>query len=129
MSDDASFLMKTLKRSFQFISLFMPLLLAATGALGIQASSTQGSGSVALASSSKTNESAQLVFMGIYMVMFAFTLFFYELLSLLPEIPWLSFQMRKNLGFMYGPVGRGAYTLMYVCLFVTYMLMSYNIFA
>lgn len=112
MSDDASFLMKTLKRSFQFISLFMPLLLAATGALGIQASSTQGSGSVALASSSKTNESAQLVFMGIYMVMFAFTLFFYELLSLLPEIPWLSFQMRKNLGFMYGPIGRGAYTLM-----------------
>ncbi len=77
----------------------LTILLAATGALGIQQSG------------SNSSDGAQLVFMGIYMIVFAATLFIYELLQICP-IPYLNMAFMKNFGFLYGPIGRGMYTLL-----------------
>lgn len=90
----------TFGRGFvSFISMGIPFLLAVTGAFGIQQSSNYSS------------EGAQMVFVGVYMVAFAAILFIFEVLQLV-KIPYLDEMYRKNFGFMYGPIGRGLYTLL-----------------
>jgi hypothetical protein len=96
-----SMLLKISQVFVKFISIGLPLLLATTGALGVKASGTYSS------------DGAQLVFMGIYMIVFAGTLFLYELIQLLP-LASLDLFYKKNFGFMYGPIGRGFYTLLWV---------------
>lgn len=90
----------TVGRGFvSFISLGIPFLLAVTGAFGVQQSQNY------------PVEGAQMIFMGLYMIAFAGILFTFEVLQLV-KIPYLDSEYRKNFGFMYGPTGRGLYTLL-----------------
>ncbi len=99
-------LLRVLQITYTVISVGIPLLLAASGVLGIMyVNQLNGGGN--------SNENVQIVFMGIYMIVFAMTLFTFEILQLLP-IKSLDDMYKKNFGFLYGPIGRGSYTLMFV---------------
>jgi len=77
------------------LNIGLPGLLAVTGAFGIMNATTD----------------VQVVFVGVYMIVFALTLFLYEIIQLLPcEV--LDNAYKKNMGFLYGPYGKGLYTLM-----------------
>ena len=94
---------KFLKYTYTFISVCMPILLAATGVLGIQ-----------FVNQNPLNDSTvntQIVFMGIYLIVFAAVLFSYEVIQLLP-VEFLDNQFKRNFGFLYGPIGKGCFTLM-----------------
>jgi hypothetical protein len=58
-----------------------------------------------------------LVFLSVYMILFALLLFSYELMWWIP-IPWLNKMLRKNFGFMYGLGGKGVYLIFvaFLCL-------------
>jgi len=99
MSENSNIFL-TIGRGFvSFISLGIPFLLSVTGAFGIQQAKDYG------------ELGFQMVFMGIYMIVFAAILFTFEVLQLV-KIPYLNEEYRKNFGFMYGPTGRGLYTLL-----------------
>jgi hypothetical protein len=53
-------------------------------------------------------EDTGIVFIGIYMCLFAAILFFYELIQIRP-IEKLDGVYKENFGFLYGPNGRGMY--------------------
>ena len=88
-----------------FISICIPVLLAFTGALGVKQVND---------SKDTSNSAASIIFIGIYMIVFAATLFIYEILKLLPDSisAYTDSIFKKNFGFLYGPYGRGFYTLM-----------------
>jgi hypothetical protein len=88
-------LLKAVKYTMTFFSVGLPVALAACGALGVG----ESSGDV------------NIIFMGIYMIVFAANLFIYEALQLCP-LEYLDLVYKMNFGFLYGPIGRGAYTLL-----------------
>ena len=90
--------LKAIKSFVKLVSLGLPILLAAAGALGIQGSSDYPS------------ETVSIFFHGIYMIFFAATLFIFEIVIMFPGNK-VDMVFRRNLGFMYGPIGRGLYTL------------------
>ena len=83
--------------------------MAATGAIGIQR----------LEGDASTDDSNTL-FLGLYMVLFASILFFYEVLAIFPLEILESF-MKNNFGFMFSVVGRGFYMIFIsvVCFSIT----------
>lgn len=87
------------KGAVTIISIGMPVLLAATGVIGL------------INVQSDSSDGAQIVFMGVYMFAFAATIFFYEMIQFCPNT-WIGVQYQKNFGFMYGPIGRGLYLLL-----------------
>jgi uncharacterized membrane protein YedE/YeeE len=102
---EVSIFIKICQYIVSFISICIPVLLAFTGAVGIKQVDTSKNGS---------NSATSIIFIGIYMIVFAATLFIYEILKLLPESisSYTDFIFKKNFGFLYGPYGRGFYTLM-----------------
>jgi len=78
------------------INLGLAIMVAATGALGVNDST----------SSSDTG----VVFVGIYLVAFAGVLFAYEMVQIYP-IQMFDMPMKRNFGFMYGTMGKGIYML------------------
>lgn len=80
-----------------FINLGMMIFLAATGALGVK-------------SSTSINDTG-VVFMGIYMILFAAIVTIYEISQFFPGGS-LDNVMKKNFGFMYGVIGKGLFILL-----------------
>ena len=71
-------------------------MMAATGVLGIwQADSTSDTG---------------VVFMGLYMLIFALILAIFEISQLRPTMG-IDNLWKRNFGFLYGPIGRGIYMI------------------
>jgi len=77
------------------LNIGLPGLLGVTGAFGIK----------------NAGQDVQVIFVGTYMILFALTLFLYEIIQLLP-CEFLDNAYKKNMGFLYGPYGKGLYTLM-----------------
>ena len=100
---EPSTFIKICQYSVQFISVCVPVLLAFTGAVGIKQSSD-----------TNAKESASIIFVGIYMIVFAATLFIYELLKIFPVSisAYTDSIFKKNFGFLYGPYGRSFYLVM-----------------
>ena len=97
---------KALQYFYTFVCFGIPIFLAAGGVLGVKwVNDNPNSGS--------SDERTNIVFLGIYMIVFALVLFLYEVVSILGN-DFLDLQMKKNFGFLYGPIGKGLYTLMCV---------------
>jgi hypothetical protein len=88
---------KVLKYFVHFVNIVLPVALAAGGALGVEYSGD-------------ADNPVQVVFVGIYMVMFAAVIFIYEMIQLIRNEKLDTFY-KKNFGFLYGPVGKGCYYL------------------
>lgn len=88
---------RTVKTAFFITNIGMMIFLAATGALGI-------------GSANGINDTG-LIFVGLYLIIFAGLVFFYELAQVLR---WerLDMFMKRNFGFLYGVNGKGLFILM-----------------
>jgi hypothetical protein len=75
------------------------LFMAATGALGV-------------GSANNINDTG-VIFVGIYMILFAAILFIFEV-SQFCSGSSVDILMKRNFGFLYGHIGKGLYTLLYV---------------
>ena len=95
--DEGSIVRRVLKAFTVLLNVGLPVTLALVGAYGIKES---------------TNiDDAQVVFMGIYLILFAAILFIFEFLQLLP-LESLDLMYKKNFGYLYGVNGKGMYTLL-----------------
>lgn len=72
-------------------------MVAATGALGVK-------------DSNSVNDTG-VIFVGIYLIVFAAILFAYEMAQICP-IEAFDLPMKRNFGFLYGPNGKGLYMLL-----------------
>ena len=88
---------KLVKTVFFFMNIGLMVFLAAVGALG-------------MGSSTSINDTG-LIFVGLYLIIFAGLVFFYELAQVLN---WESLDlfMKKNFGFLYGVYGKSLFILM-----------------
>lgn len=92
---------KTLvKGSVAFLNIGMMFFLSVVGALAI-----------ASVNDVNTTEATGLIFVGLYLLIFASILFIYEIIQLLP-FEALDLFYKKNFGFLYGPVGKGLFILL-----------------
>jgi hypothetical protein len=89
---------------YTYVCIGVPIILAAAGVLGIKWVNQNPNGK-------NSTIRTQIVFQGIYMIVFAFILFFFETFSL-SRVEMLDLFMKRNFGFLYGPVGKGLFTLM-----------------
>ena len=80
-----------------FCNLGMMIFLAATGALGIQQSDSVNDTSV--------------VFVGIYLILFAAIVFIYEIAQLCPDSSVDSF-FKRNFGYLYGIIGKSLFIML-----------------
>jgi hypothetical protein len=87
------------KWTFIVVDIGLAVLLAATGALAMQGADGKDS-----------DEDSNNIFLGLYMVLFAAILFFYECMAACP-MDMVDKFMRNNFGFMYNVFGRGFYML------------------
>jgi len=87
----------TVKGIFMFCNLGMMIFLAATGALGIQQSDSVNDTSV--------------VFVGIYLILFAAIVFIYEIAQLCPDSSVDSF-FKRNFGYLYGIIGKSLFIML-----------------
>lgn len=87
----------------------IPIILAAAGVLGIKWVNENPNGQ-------NSDVRTQIVFQGIYMIVFGAILFFYEVFSL-ARVEITDLFMKRNFGFLYGPIGKGLFTLMYASWF------------
>jgi polyferredoxin len=92
------------RRFLYIFALGFPVFLAFTGAAGIMTIQVKVG-----ASTTETNNNTSIAFMGIYMIIFAALMFIYECCVICP-ISIVDNWMKKNFGFMYGPIGRGKNT-------------------
>jgi hypothetical protein len=90
-----------MKRLFRigliFMDVFLAFLVASTGALGIKASNS-------------VNDTG-IIFVGLYLILFSGILLFYELMRM-RNFPRLDMIIKRNCGFLYGPIGRGCYLIL-----------------
>jgi len=84
------------KITFFIINLGLMVLMAYTGSQGI--------------AQSKSINDTGAIFVGIYMILFAGILAFQELSVVIPFAPFLDF-MKRNVGFLFGVIGKGMYIL------------------
>jgi hypothetical protein len=84
----------------------IPIILACAGVLGIKWVNQNPNGE-------NSTVRTAIVFQGIYMIVFAAVLFFYEIFSVC-GVEMLDLFMKKNFGFLYGPIGKGLFTIMCV---------------
>lgn len=94
---DVSCGMKMCRSILSLITFLLAAFLAVVGAFGIQAASS-------------VND-IEVVFVGVYMILFATTVFLFELIQLFQCI-YIDEIIKRNLGFIYGPKGRGGYLLL-----------------
>lgn len=88
------------KGSVAFLNIGMMFFLSVVGALAI-----------ASVNDVNTTEATGLIFVGLYLLIFASILFIYEIIQLLP-FEALDLFYKKNFGFLYGPVGKGLFILL-----------------
>jgi hypothetical protein len=86
-----------LKRIIIFINIFLAFLISSTGALGIGAS--------------KSINDTAVVFVGLYLILFSMIIFFYEIMQMF-KVKIVDNFLRRNFGFMYGPLGKGCYVVL-----------------
>ena len=87
---------KAFNLALMIINLGLSAMMAATGVLGIlEAGSTKDTG---------------VVFMGLYMLIFALILAVFEISQLRPSMG-IDNLWKRNFGFLYGPLGRGIYMI------------------
>lgn len=87
---------KAFNLALMIINLGLSCMMAATGVLGIMASdSTSDTG---------------VIFMGLYMLIFALILAVFEISQLRPSMG-IDNLWKRNFGFLYGPIGRGIYMI------------------
>jgi len=79
------------------MTLGLMVFMAAVGALGI-------------GKSDSVNDTG-VIFVGLYMIVFAAIVFIYEISQILPSKS-LDTLMKKNFGFLYGYVGKGLFLLL-----------------
>jgi hypothetical protein len=79
------------------INLGLGIMVAATGALGLKESTSV--------------DDTGIVFVGIYLLIFAAILFIYEAVQICP-CQFLDLPLKKNFGFLYGTNGKGLYMLL-----------------
>jgi len=84
------------KAFFSFMNMGMCVFMAATGALGVRMADG-------------VND-AGVVFVGIYMCLFALILFSFEVVQICP-CTFFDDIMKKNFGFLYGTIGKSLYTM------------------
>jgi hypothetical protein len=88
---------------FTTLNMGAGVMMAAAGALGVgQANNVNDTG---------------IVFIGLYMLIFAAILFCYEAIQIRPCGP-LDLFYKRNFGFLYGPNGKGCYLILWVSFFV-----------
>lgn len=85
------------KTLFLILNLGFMLFLAATGALGIGASNNV--------------DDTGVVFVGIYMILFAAIVFIYEVSQVMP-CEALDNIVKRNFGFLYGTIGKGLFIML-----------------
>ena len=95
--DEGSAARRVLKALTVLFNVGFPITLALVGAYGIKESTSI--------------DDSQVIFMGIYLILFAAILFIFELLQLLP-LESLDLLYKKNFGYLYGVNGKGMYTLL-----------------
>jgi hypothetical protein len=83
---------KGLKYFIYLVNICLPIALAAGGALGVQ-------------QADDADDPVQVIFVGIYMVIFAAVIFIYEMIQLIKNEKLDKFY-KKNFGFLYGPIGK-----------------------
>lgn len=84
---------------FLVVNLGLMIFMAATGALGI-------------GNANNVNDSG-VIFVGIYLIVFAGILTVFEISQLCPGGRLDDF-VKRNFGFLYGNIGKGLYLLLYV---------------
>lgn len=98
----------TLKRFLMYLYTFMcmgiPFVLGCGGVLGVKWVNDNPNGK-------NSTVRTQIVFQGIYMIVFAAVLFAFETVSV-SGIEMLDLMVKRNFGFLYGPIGKGLFTLM-----------------
>ncbi len=86
-----------MKYSVLFLDVFFAFLVSSAGALGIGASTS-------------INDSAQ-VFVGLYLILFSGILLFHECMTIC-RISRIEGVIKRNVGFLYGPIGKGCYLIL-----------------
>ena len=79
------------------MTLGLSIFMAAVGALGVGGSTS-------------VNDTG-VVFVGLYMIVFAAIIFIYEISQILPS-KTLDMFMKRNFGFLYGYIGKGLFLLL-----------------
>ena len=87
------------KSLFLIVDLGLAVLMASVGVLGIMNAEASGEA-----------DDSNTIFLGLYMIIFASVLFFYEICAICP-IKSLDNFLRNNVGFMYSVFGRGFYMI------------------
>lgn len=82
-------------------------------------------GAIAMASANSANDTG-LVFLGLYLMLFALILFLYELMNVV-HIEYLDQVMKKNFGFLYGTIGRCTYLMLYVKCTILFLVHSIDV--
>jgi len=88
------------KGGVAFMNIGMMFFLSVVGALAI-----------ASVGSADSTDATGLIFVGLYLLIFASILFIYEIIQLLP-FEALDLFYKKNFGFLYGPIGKGMFILL-----------------
>lgn len=88
---------KLFKYTVVFLDVFFSFLVSSTGALGIK-------------SARSINDSAQ-IFVALYLILFSGILLFHECMQVC-KLHWLDLIIKKNVGFLYGPIGKGCYLIL-----------------
>eukprot|EP01031_Cornospumella_fuschlensis_P043512 gene43512-53200_t len=86
----------TVKSTLLLVNMGAMVFMAATGAIGI-------------ANTDSINDTG-VIFVGIYMLLFASVQFIFEVAQLCPNSS-LNTLMKKNFGFLYGTIGKGLFML------------------
>ena len=90
---------RTVRALISLIDLGLGVMMGATGVLGIQNAEDAGD-----------EEDSNTIFLGMYLIIFAAILIFYEFVSIC-GISFIDRFLRNNVGFMYSVYGRGMYML------------------
>ena len=90
----------TVKYTFSFLNIVVSACMAGVGVLGMQ--------------DAQSADDTGIIFIGLYMLIFAILLFTYEISCLCPCEFLVKF-LKSNYGFLYGPFGKGAYMII-ICI-------------
>lgn len=94
------------------ISVCLCVFMAAVGALGIQQAAAvyDEEGKKDKADADKLAVASSDIYVGVYMNLFALILFLYEV-GYLTKLNFLNDFLKRNVGFLYGPIGNCCYTI------------------
>lgn len=94
------------------ISICLCVFMAAVGAFGIEQAAAvyKEEGEKDTADSKKLSVASSDIYVGVYMNLFALILFLYEV-GYLTKLEFLNDFLKRNVGFLYGPIGNCCYTI------------------